>query len=325
MLTPTSKVFLPVGGVALFLGAVYKILTGDVLGGSLYLMVGVVAFLLGVVLSTVRENELVAAVPANVAPVVRAVAVAPVPGGGAWPMVAAAAGGLIVLGLIESSLFAAAGVLVALAAGVGWLSRASAESTGRTVSLLPIGLPVLGLGFIASVMFCLSRILLAVPEEASTGIALAVAVLIMVGASFAALRENVSGRTMAAALVLGAVVMVGGGVAAAAVGERQIGEHAGEKAGGEGQVQVKAQSIAFVEKEIDLKANADVEIRFTNNDQATQHNISVYAADPSKALFRGELVTGPATVTYKFRAPGPGEYKFQCDVHPTMKGVVKVA
>ena len=51
MLTPTSKVFLPVSGVALLLGAIYKTLTGDVLGGTLFLMVGAVAFVLGVMLS----------------------------------------------------------------------------------------------------------------------------------------------------------------------------------------------------------------------------------------------------------------------------------
>lgn len=324
MLTPTAKVFLPVGGMALFLGAVYKILSGDVLGGTLYLMVGVVAFLLGVVLSSVRENELAPVIAADApAPVVRAVAVAPVPGGGAWPLVAAVAAGLVMVGLVESSLFAAAGVLVGLVAAAGWLSRATSESTGRAVSLLPVGLPVLGLSFVASVMFCLSRILLAVPEQASTGIALTVAVLIMVVASVSALRPNVSGRTMAAALALGAMVMVGGGVAAAAVGERHIGE--GDKAGaGAGAVQVQAQGVAFVQQEIDLKADADVEIKFENKDKGVQHNIIIFATDPAKPLFRGDLVTGPATATYKLHAPAAGEYKFQCEVHPTMKGIVKV-
>lgn len=328
MLTPTSKVFLPVGGVALLLGAVYKILTGDVLGGSLYLMVGVVAFLLGVVLSTVRERELAPAVAADApAPMVRAVAVAPVPSGGAWPLVAAVAAGLVLLGLIESSLLAAAGVLVGLAAAAGWLARASSESTGRVVSLLPVGLPVLGLTFVASVMFLLSRILLAVPKEAATGIALAVAVLILGVASFAALRPSVSGRTMAAALAIGAVLMVGGGVFAAARGERKIGERAKEQAGGAeaGLVQVKAEGTAFAQKEITLKADAEVEIRFDNNDRGVQHSILIFADDPAKPLFRGELVTGVATATYKFRAPPAGEYKFQCEVHPTMKGTVKVA
>jgi len=327
VLTPTSKVFLPVAGVALFLGAVYKIITGDVQGGALYLMVGAVAAVLGVMLSTVRENEVSPVVTADApAPAMRPVAVAPVPGGGAWPLVAAASVGLIVLGLIESSLFATAGVLVGIAAVTGWLSRASAESTGRAVDLLPIGLPVLGLAFIASVMYFLSRILLAVPEQASTGIALAVAVLILGGASFAALRPKVSGRSMAAALALGAVVMVGGGVVAAAQGEREIEEHAEEHAGEAGLVQIRAENTAFAQQEITLKADEEVEIRFDNNDRAVQHNFAIYAADPTEPVFRGALINGVGTVTYKFHAPPAGEYKFQCDVHPAqMKGTVKVA
>jgi len=235
------------------------------------------------------------------------------------------AAGLVLLGLIENSLFAAGGVLVALVAATGWLSRASAESTGRVVSLLPVALPVLGLSFIASVMYFLSRILLTVPKEASTGIALAVAVLIMVVASLSALRPNVSGRTMAAALALGAVLMVGGGIAAAARGERKVEEHAGEAAGGAGAVEVRAEGIAYAEKEISLKADADVEIRFDNRDKGVQHNINIAGKDPTKPVFRGELLTGVGTALYKFHAPAPGEYTFQCDIHPQMKGTVKVA
>ena len=55
----------------------------------------------------------------------------------------------------------------------------SADTTGRQINLLPIGIPVLGLFCIASLMFFMSRILLAVPEQASTFIALAVAVIIL--------------------------------------------------------------------------------------------------------------------------------------------------
>ena len=62
MFTPASKVFMPVAGATLFLAAVYKIITGDLLGGVLYLMVGSVSFLLGIMLSTVRENETAAVV-----------------------------------------------------------------------------------------------------------------------------------------------------------------------------------------------------------------------------------------------------------------------
>src|SRR5947208_2742993 len=186
MLTPTGKVFLPVSGLALLVGAIYKITSGDVLGGTLFLMVGAVAFVLAVMLSSVRENE--------VAPVVAADA--PPPG----------------------------------------------------------------------------------------------------------VR----------------------GVVAACHGERKIEEHAEQGVGEAGLVQVKAQNVAFAQQEITLKADADVEIRFDNNDKAIQHNIAIFGSDPNKPIFQGDLVTGVATVTYKFHSPPPGTYEFHCQVHPTMKGTVKV-
>jgi plastocyanin len=324
--TPTSKVFLPVAGVALFLAAVYKILTADLLGGVLYLMVGTVSFLLGVMLSTVRENEMAPAVaPDAPPPGVRPVAVAPVPGGGAWPLVGALSLGLIALGLVEHSVFTWAGLLVGLAAGAGWLARAASESTGRQIDLTPLGLPILGLTAIASVMFFLSRILLAVPEAASTAIALTVAVLILGSASIAAARPSISGRSLAAVLAVGSLLMIGGGVAAAARGERKIEKHSEEHVGEAGLVQLKAENVTFKPDTITLAANADVEIRFDNNDRDVQHNLVIMGQDPSKPIFRGQLVTGVATATYSFHSPGPGEYKFQCDVHPAqMKGTVKV-
>ena len=76
MFTQTSKLFLPVAGAAAFLAAVYHVMTRDVMGGVLYLMVSAVAFLLGVMLSTVRENEYAPVVGADAPPpVVRPVIV----------------------------------------------------------------------------------------------------------------------------------------------------------------------------------------------------------------------------------------------------------
>ncbi len=327
MFTPTSKVFLPVAGAALLLAAVYKVITGDLLGGVLYLMVGVLAFLLGVMLSTVRENEMAPVVaPDAPPPAVRPVAVAPLPGGGGWPVLAAVALGLVVLGLIQHQGFTWAGLVVGLAGTAGWLARSAAESTGRQVNLLPLGLPVLGLFAIGSVMYFLSRILLAVTETTSWVIALAVAVVIMLVASFAAVRPNVSGRTLAGALAAGSALMIAGGLVAAAQGERHIEKHAEEHGGEAALVQLAAENTTFSRDEITLKADTEVEIRLDNNDRNVQHNITILGQDPSRPVFRGELVTGVATVTYKFHAPQAGEYSFQCDVHPgQMKGKVKVA
>ena len=325
MFTQTSKLFLPVAGVASFLAAVYHVMTRDLLGGVLYLMVGTVAFLLGVMLSTVRENEYAPVVAGNAPPVVRPVQVRPLPGGGGWPVVAGVAVGLVMIGLIQHPLFAWAGVLLAVMAGAGWLARAASESTGRAINLMPIGLPILGLTTIASVMFFMSRVLLAVSETASWIIALLVALIVLGSASLAALRPAITGRTLAAVLAIGSVVMVGGGVVAAAVGERHIEAHSEEHAGDGGLVQLAAENVAFEHDTITLAADTEVEIQFDNNDRDVQHNITILGQDPTKPIFRGQLVTGVATATYKFHAPPAGEYKFQCDVHPAqMKGTVKV-
>jgi plastocyanin len=326
MFTQTSKLFLPVAGVALFLGAVYKIMSGDVFGGVLYLMVAAVAFLVGVMLSTVRENEYAPVVAGAAPPVVRPVAVRPLPGGGGWSVVAGLSVALVMIGLIQHPLFTWVGVLLAVAAGAGWVARAASETTGRPISLMPIGMPVLGLATIASVMFFMSRVLLAVSETASWVIALLVGVVILGAASIAAVRPSISGRTLAAVLAIGSVVMVGGGVFAAAVGERHIEAHSEEHAGDAGLVQLGARDVTFEHDTITLKADVEVEIQFDNNDRDIQHNITIIGQDPTKPIFRGQLVTGVATATYKFHAPPAGEYKFQCDVHPTqMKGTVKVA
>jgi plastocyanin len=41
-------------------------------------------------------------------------------------------------------------------------------------------------------------------------------------------------------------------------------------------------------------------------------------------LFRGDLIAGPATVTYHVGPLPAGRYFFHCDVHPQMKGAVRV-
>jgi plastocyanin len=324
--TQTSRLFLPVAGVALVLGAVYHVMTGDLLGGVLYLLVGAASFLLGVMLSTIRENEYAPVVAASAPPpAVRPVAVRPLPGGGGWSALVGVAAALVMLGLIENAIITWAGVLLALTAGAGWLARAASEATGRHISLLPLGMPVLGLATIASVMFFMSRVLLAVSETASWVFALLVGVVILGIASFAAVRPNISGRALAAVLAIGSVFMVGGGVVAAAVGERHIEVHSEEHAGDAARVQLGAENVAFEHDTITLAADTEVEIQFDNNDREIQHNITILGQDPTRPIFRGQLVTGVATVTYTFHAPAAGEYRFQCDIHPAqMKGTVKV-
>ena len=192
--------------------------------------------------------------------------------------------------------------------------------TGRQVVLLPLGLPVLGLCAIAATMFFVSRVLLAVPEQASTFIALMLAVMIMVGASLLALKPSIPGRTGAWMLGVSAVVLIAAGIWAANAGERHIEAHAGHE-----KHEIVAKDTAFDEKELKFHAFDDTSLLFQNEDKGILHNVAIYEHDAKGPIvFQGDVINGPGEITYKFKAPALGEYYFQCDIHPNMNGKVVV-
>ncbi len=79
-----------------------------------------------------------------------------------------------------------------------------------------------------------------------------------------------------------------------------------------------AKDIAYNTSTITVPAGANVTVDFTNEDSGIQHNFAVYDTSAAQnAIFKGEIITGPATTTYTFTAPSqPGTYFFRCDVHP---------
>jgi len=91
-------------------------------------------------------------------------------------------------------------------------------------------------------------------------------------------------------------------------------------------VAVMAEGFSFSTETITVRAGAEVTIEFDNRDDGTPHNVAVYTdASASEAIFIGEVVTGPAEITYTFTAPEtPGNYFFRCDVHPSMHGAFVV-
>lgn len=86
-----------------------------------------------------------------------------------------------------------------------------------------------------------------------------------------------------------------------------------------------ARALAFDQTEIVLPANRPSELLFDNQEAGVQHNVSIYPdAQSFDALFRGELIVGPAQRRYQIPALPPGTYQFRCDVHPQMAGTVIV-
>lgn len=197
---------------------------------------------------------------------------------------------------------------------------------------LPIVIPLASLAVIAIVAIGFSKILLSVPKEAATMLAMVAAANILGAFAYAALRPKMQPVTMAE---LGVIVLypviIGLAIAQFDFGaDAEHGAHAAEGTGAatEGAAPsgpttaVAAEGLVFDVETLVLEAKKPASIEFENLDSAP-HNIAIYEDDTaSKAIFEGEQISGPDAITYEFDAPKAGEYYFQCDVHPDMNGNV---
>ena len=83
-------------------------------------------------------------------------------------------------------------------------------------------------------------------------------------------------------------------------------------------VSVAARNLAFDKECLAAPADAAFTIRFDNADPGVPHNVAVLSG--GRAVFTGDIVTGPKVVTYRVNALQAGRYEFHCDVHPQMHG-----
>jgi plastocyanin len=193
----------------------------------------------------------------------------------------------------------------------------------------PFLYPVLALAFGGILVFSFSRILLFISKltlhlgghqiEGKTitaVIALLMALNILVGAALVAYGKRVRQRPASYPLLVGAgVVVVAAGFVALglkAPGEKPKGPPAQA-------VPLVAQGLKFQQTALQFTAGGRVTVRFDNKDVGTSHNFVLFNGKDANApvIFRGQIVTGPTTANYSFKAPGPGSYYFHCDVHPT--------
>lgn len=229
--------------------------------------------------------------------------------------------------------------------------------------LLGVGIPLAALVFLGLLIFAFSRILLAAPEspDLAPWIALLFATNILIGCALAAMIPGTRGFAFLISVLIATIVI--GGVAGFVVGPREVHslvedeEHAAAEAPEENEpsltdepvvdeeeqqgeneeesgalgdaepgqaVPIVAQDLEFDTQELSLPAGAPSVIAFENRDP-DPHNVSIYTEQGGDALFQGEIITGPDQIDYEVPPQEPGEYFFQCDVHPTtMTGTVTV-
>ena len=109
----------------------------------------------------------------------------------------------------------------------------------------------------------------------------------------------------------------GGGEATAAEGEHAEG---GESSGGPS---ISAEGVQFDTDTLEFPAGEETELVFNNAD-TVEHNVAIYESEGGAEIFVGDIIPGGQETTYSIPAMDEGEYYFQCDVHPAMKGTVTV-
>ena len=83
-------------------------------------------------------------------------------------------------------------------------------------------------------------------------------------------------------------------------------------------IDLLAKDMSFDTNKITVIAGSRVYINFINLDVGVPHNFAVYTgSEATTDIFQGQIIIGPAKITYSFDAPvDTGTYFFRCDVHP---------
>jgi len=208
----------------------------------------------------------------------------------------------------------------------------------RRRAFLGAALPLAALVAAAIMIWSMSRVFLAAPEligglPGAPIIGLLFALNILVAAAVAASVSH--HRAVIGLIIAVAVPVMTAGVVGFVAGERPVhslvaegGGHEGGGGGGGGgvsdTVEIEAHGLAFDVGELTLPADTEVTVVFTNSDDGIPHNWAMYTEQGGEAIFQGEIITGPSEIEYTFTTPGPGDYFFQCDLHPDMTGMVTV-
>jgi hypothetical protein len=157
-----------------------------------------------------------------------------------WPVIGALAVGTTVVGWVLNPALFMAGIFALVVVVGEWMLRAWAENaTGdpnaneefrwRVASALEVpGIAVIAIGALA---ISLSRVLLSVSSTGAVAVAGAAAMLFLVGFAVVAYFPKVNRAVVSIFIVLAGLVVIGSGIFAAAVGEREIEEHHLEEEG----------------------------------------------------------------------------------------------
>ena len=207
---------------------------------------------------------------------------------------------------------------------------------------LPILIPLIAIAVIGAVTIGFSRVMLAIPPEAATAVALVTAVNILIACGVIAGSKRLEQTSLVELsvivlypILIGVVIALlgigeGAGHGAESGAEQPPGGPPAAGAAVEAGGTLVAENFEFASDRIVLVAGEEAELTLENADSAA-HNVYIYeneadadALADENALFQGEDVAANATTTYTIPPLDAGEYPFLCRIHPNMRGTVTV-
>ena len=83
---------------------------------------------------------------------------------------------------------------------------------------------------------------------------------------------------------------------------------------------VVAERRRFWPDTVVVPSRRPIELTFENRDASSTHGFRLRIAGRDPVA----LAAGPRTLVLRFSSPGPGSYRFVCDIHRAMRGTVHV-
>ncbi|MBK9180022.1 MAG: cupredoxin domain-containing protein [Acidimicrobiales bacterium] len=322
--TTGSKLFFGIAAAALAGLVVWGVgADWDPLGNVAFIGLAAASGFLGGTIIAFRDAGATAVAGAPVTAASGGPAASPIP----WPLVAAFAVAVAVLGLVTEPLVLIGGLVLLGISVLEWMVAAWADDLSsdpaynrsvRNRVMYPIEVPVAAVLVAAVVIIGFSRLLLAMPKTGSTTVFGILGAIVFFIGIMVSLRPRISANVVSVLLVVGGIGILAAGVTGAAVGEREISAHPEEWERTATVADMAAADAVIVLKDgefdltrIEIPRATTVTFIFQNEDEAEANLHLLVDGDPATPLR-----TGPVAQSLTFRIDIPGEYEFVNDADP---------